>query len=685
MRWGEAMTRILARACVWAVLAVAASVFSVSAWAQDAAVKATLDDLARLEPQIAALTPGQGAGIKRLQNLLKVTAQRLDGADQNDPGYAGAADRVAKAETALADLAAGKTPGAAPEPPAATTAEPAAPAEAAPPASNPRVAAAQDHLAKLSAAVAATQPSEIDKIEQQRGELDQLAQQINAAQDASDPAWVATANGYNDLVAQMNALIAAANSGGSAPAQSAGGDANVERAEHELGLIERQVEPMQPGDARLAERFLADLDRIGQTLNALPDKTTPEWQAADAHRAKLKSAIVEKRVAALKDGLQKQIDRVNALGPIDFAVADTVNGLHRDLDDIRADLDALAAPDDAGVAALGQDIAQVAGAIDQRAQSAGAAQAQYGDVNARLAEIDGHVRGFQVPPPLKHNATKDEAAAYGAAIAQIRSQSATDLGYLNSINGKVPFTPEQAESFNRAQAALAGTTPQEVDQSLLNAQAALDNAVQQGLTYADLLNNADAANADDQANLMTGAGKFETYQQNLAAGLVAVDAAAALEAAVPRPDAPDRAAQRAKIAGALEKYQASHTTALSAVRMPAAKSTAADLIAIAEDVLKRPEYGYQWKRLVVNAELQHFDKMTGNIDENTSSDLVVSVYHWVWDEFQVTTAELRDGKWYLYANRFRNFASGGPTTPTGRWILAERFEGSEILEENIED
>ena len=99
-------------------------------------------------------------------------------------------------------------------------------------------------------------------------------------------------------------------SGGAAPAQGGGGgDANVARAEHELGLIERQVEPMQPGDARLADRFLADLDRIGQTLNALPDKSTAEWQAADAHRAKLRSTIVEKRVASLRDALQKEIDK----------------------------------------------------------------------------------------------------------------------------------------------------------------------------------------------------------------------------------------------------------------------------------------------------------------------------------------------------------------------------------------
>ena len=148
---------------------------------------------------------------------------------------------------------------------------------------------------------------------------------------------------------------------------------------------------------------------------------------------------------------------------------------------------------------------------------------------------------------------------------------------------------------------------------------------------------------------------------------------------------PHIAAQRNAIAVALEKYQGSQATVLASVRMPPAKSTDPKLLEIAGEVLTRPENGYRWVRMVINADLQHFDKMTGSIDENTSSDLVVSVYHWVWDEFQVTTAEQRDGKWYLYTNKLRRFASGGPTTPTGRWILADRFEGSEILEANIAD
>ena len=663
------------------VFACAILTLAAPAWAGDAAVKSVLDDLARIEPQIAALSPGQGAGIKRLQNLLKVTTQRLDGADRADPDFPAAADRLAKAQQALADLAAGKTPDTSAPAPAATP----APAESAPApraSADPKVAAAQAHLAALQADVAGIQPDQLEKIVAARKDLDVLGGELKAAQNPQDPAWVDAANGYNALVGKLNALITAANAG---PAPAASDDPNVARAERELSLIENQAAPMQTGDKKLAERFLGDLDRIGQALAALADHNAADWQAAETHRVALKDTIVGKRVEALTESLRKEIDRVNAMTPVQFAVAEEVAALRRDVDAIRADLDALAAPENAGVQRLSQDIAQVDGAIDERAKSAGAGQGQYGDVNARLAEIAGHARA-QVPPPLKHDADKDAAGSYAAAIAGLRKQGADDIAWLDGINGKVPFDHDQAESFNSSRHALAVMQPQEIDQSLQNSFAALDGAVAQGLQYAQLLNAADPADADDQANLMTGEGRYAEYQANLNAGLAAIEAAAALDAGVGRSGAPDRAAQRKEIEAALAKFSAAHDTALASVRMPAARSSDGRLVDIATEVLGRPEYGYAFKRMVVNADLNHFDKMSGSIDENTSSDLVVTVYHWVWDEFQVTTAERHtDGKWYLFVNRMRNFVSGGPTTPTGRWILAERFQGSEILEANIDD
>ena len=54
------------------------------------------------------------------------------------------------------------------------------------------------------------------------------------------------------------------------------------------------------------------------------------------------------------------------------------------------------------------------------------------------------------------------------------------------------------------------------------------------------------------------------------------------------------------------------------------------------------------------------------------------------DEFQVTTAELVGEEHYLFYNRLKFFHSAGSTTPTGRWILSERFRSTRILREHLD-
>jgi hypothetical protein len=66
-----------------------------------------------------------------------------------------------------------------------------------------------------------------------------------------------------------------------------------------------------------------------------------------------------------------------------------------------------------------------------------------------------------------------------------------------------------------------------------------------------------------------------------------------------------------------------------------------------------------------------------------SINITVTVYNYVWDEFQVTTAEKVGNKYFMHANRFRYYHKGAPKTPLKRWYLSQRFRSSEILEKNI--
>jgi len=49
----------------------------------------------------------------------------------------------------------------------------------------------------------------------------------------------------------------------------------------------------------------------------------------------------------------------------------------------------------------------------------------------------------------------------------------------------------------------------------------------------------------------------------------------------------------------------------------------------------------------------------------------------------VAPAEPLGGEFYVFYNTLRFYHRGAPTTPTGRWILGDRFQGVRILEENI--
>ncbi len=71
--------------------------------------------------------------------------------------------------------------------------------------------------------------------------------------------------------------------------------------------------------------------------------------------------------------------------------------------------------------------------------------------------------------------------------------------------------------------------------------------------------------------------------------------------------------------------------------------------------------------------------------EASASGGVVTIYHYVWDQYQVATAEKdREGPGYhIWYTTLKYFYKGGSTTPTDRWIISGRHQSNQILAENI--
>jgi hypothetical protein len=84
-----------------------------------------------------------------------------------------------------------------------------------------------------------------------------------------------------------------------------------------------------------------------------------------------------------------------------------------------------------------------------------------------------------------------------------------------------------------------------------------------------------------------------------------------------------------------------------------------------------------WARLEVGKRA-HREEARSEISGNS---IVTNIYKW--DEFQVRTAEQVDGKWYIFVNDLKYFTSGASTTPLDRWLVSNRWQAEQILEENI--
>ena len=148
-----------------------------------------------------------------------------------------------------------------------------------------------------------------------------------------------------------------------------------------------------------------------------------------------------------------------------------------------------------------------------------------------------------------------------------------------------------------------------------------------------------------------------------------------------------------KVTATQQGYEKNYTKALELVRMPPAASDDSDLEDIAAETLSNYEDVGEIERLVINADKRHLTKETSeakfdDIDVSLSGDITLTgtetTYFYEWDEFQVATAEPVGDKYYIFYNTLKFFTSGASTTPLNRWVIAGRFQGSEIPKDNID-
>lgn len=510
-------------------------------------------------------------------------------------------------------------------------------------------------------------------------------------------------------------------------AQQAPADPVVVEALKEIEKYEGLLKSLQPGDKATANDYMGVLNPLGDRLKAVGDKNHPQWRDAAKRYNNLQSQIVAtankpapRAPAAaapatpaaapsaapggsppaaaapaaprLTSSDQARLSRVsNALRSLGqqiegahfqaFVDESQLSRFQNNAASQRGELEKLPAelPE---VAEARDKLEQVEKQLAGRIADAKTKMAALGDIDAQLAEIDKQLQARKVPPSntFKPEGSAADATAFATTLVELHRQAEADKAVLDKIEG----AGIKNQTTERLRHWAVRDRQRSAEESAKIATQMMDSHVDTVMRRVEFINATDPANADHRNNHLLGEGRKTELTAELKQGVIAVETGKAFDAALGRKDGPDRAEQGRKVAEALTSYEQKYKTALGLARMPPAGMTDDKYIKIAQETLKEPSYGVgPIKRLLINSkQVQSKEKKEADIRTGAVST-TATIYHWVWDEYQVATAEKVGDTYHVFYNTLKFFHKGGPTTPTGRWILGDRFKSTEILEENI--
>ncbi|MHA1564968.1 MAG: hypothetical protein ACTSX7_06620, partial [Alphaproteobacteria bacterium] len=267
-----------------------------------------------------------------------------------------------------------------------------------------------------------------------------------------------------------------------------------------------------------------------------------------------------------------------------------------------------------------------------------------------------------------------------------RSQAA-DIQYLNDLAPRTVLVPLQ--EMQGLQGWIGADIPRSINDSLTQTVANMDGWAQGVMMTVERAENIDPADSGDVLNLLLNEDGYQRTLDELNAGVPALRVAAGMEQFLQIADAPDREAQAARLQAALTSLPEKQVIALRQVRMPEARSTDPELIAIAQEALAEPQdpAGGPIARMVVSKDIRNLTQEVGNASTGGSrSTITIAITKIVWDEFQVVTAEEESpGKFRIYYNTLKYSTAGTSDTVLNRWIVSERTRSTAILAENIEN
>jgi len=522
---------------------------------------------------------------------------------------------------------------------------------------------------------------------------------------------------FHGLALAFSLLLVAGSTPGVA-SEATPADSAIRAVLADLDRYEPEIARLTPDRTANIKRLQRSLDLTEQRLRASPNQADPSWQAANGRLVEARARLQALGAAAGQPAVPSTGAAAGAAAPATAATAtgDAASRLTAQdqirLDRVRGNIDALVGSLE-GLAAMElqqpaerqvwqgrvqrsrQDIDAFAGLrgvgeVDaalaamtraeqlyaERVAEADRQLAELGDVTGRFAAIEARYTGSgKLPEILRDPASPQDVAAWGQAFLAFRTSLQQDGSYLQDIGGRTTLISRQ--DHDRLSRWVNQELPPRLERIEAETMGGVDRRIAALMQPLAFMADVKPGDSGKITNLYLNS---DTYAQRLGEMDEVVrllDTALQLDRMLGF-DTAGHEQRKAELAALRGRIEATMEAALADARMPPNRGDAG-LAAIAEEVLKTPTYGVgSWQRLVVNApKVRHAERRF----EAEGSSLVA--YDMVWEQFQVATAEPEGDQLFVYYNTLKFFESGYRTTPTGRWILAERFKGGRILPENL--
>lgn len=481
-------------------------------------------------------------------------------------------------------------------------------------------------------------------------------------------------------------------------APSFGQDKLVQQALDRIAKVEKLEPSLKEGDVATANRYINDLNYAAKRLKAAYDKTTSHYKDA----VKRYEAVVAKIQTKARAGtpppkpaegydleklrqLNKEInaafENLKILSVAHMKDPYRRNSVAKEIEGFTERLAAFPKGDE-NVGIVTSNLANFKNLYEGALAKLAKDEAAMPEVLAKLDVLRAKYDRKNLPVQPELPLTEEELRLWVNQIARWRStELPADLAFVQQLQGNSAANQQTVSSVLNM---IGSTWPRYLDEMEFGMR---DKAYADAFRveeYCDWILEIDPTDRNQVQNRILGEGNFDGNVQRLRTYQNGVKIAALWDELMKVQDGPDRRAQAAKVEKAMAYLQKLAVDCLDQVRMPKAASTDEALLKIAAETLKASDNKVEgWERMVINVDKERREKRQAYVRGESANSASIEYYHYIWDQFQVTTAERQGDKVWMYATTFCNYSSGGSTTPLNRWFVSARIQLTPILPENI--